>query len=75
MEAVPSAVISPRCRLQRCPSLMSAGGRLMKERRNVETPVMMMVGSEDYVLGAEGVEACRQFSQNPRICWQCGYCN
>eukprot|EP00435_Cladocopium_sp_Y103_P025375 s1971_g6.t1 len=35
-----------------CPSLMSAGGRLIKERRNMETPIMMMIGSEDYVLGS-----------------------
>lgn len=48
-----------------CPSLMSADGRLMKERRNVETPIMMMIGSEDTVLGAKGVEACRQFSLKP----------
>lgn len=48
---------------------MSAGGRLIKERRNVETPIMMMIGSEDYVLGAEGVEACRQFSLSSLICW------
>eukprot|EP00438_Fugacium_kawagutii_P013400 Skav216506 [mRNA] locus=scaffold1123:641118:641677:- [translate_table: standard] len=39
---------------------MSANGRLMKERKNMETPIMMMVGTEDYVLGADGVEACRQ---------------
>lgn len=31
----------------RCPSMMSAGGRLMKERKNHHTPVMVMVGSED----------------------------
>lgn len=60
----------------------------MNERKNVETPIMMMVGSEDYVLGADGVEACRQFSSNSSICtnqfagkrpflfvaWFCSFC-
>ncbi len=27
-----------------------------------------MMGSEDYVLGAEGGEACRQYSLNSLIC-------
>ena len=44
---------------------MSAGGRLTKERRNVETPLMMMIGSEDAVLGSEGNEACRQYALKP----------
>jgi len=49
-----------------CPSLlMSANGRVIKERTNMKTPVMMMIGSEDYVLGAEGGEACRQYSLKP----------
>ncbi|CAJ1422942.1 unnamed protein product [Effrenium voratum] len=48
-----------------CPSMMSAGGRLMKERKNRHTPVMVMVGSEDTVIGAEGVEACRQYAKTP----------
>lgn len=34
----------------------------------MKTPVMMMIGSEDYVLGAEGGEACRQYSLNSLIC-------
>ena len=54
---------------ERCPSLlMSANGRVIKERTNIKTPVMMMIGSEDYVLGAEGGEACRQYSLNSLIC-------
>ena len=47
---------------------MSASGRVIKERTNIKTPVMMMIGSEDYVLGAEGGEACRQYSLNSLIC-------
>ncbi|CAK9041700.1 unnamed protein product [Durusdinium trenchii] len=49
-----------------CPSLMSAGGRIMKDRSNLETPVMMMIGTEDTVLGAEGNDACREYALKPK---------
>lgn len=49
----------------RCPSLMSAQGRLTRERTNLETPLMMMLGCEDVVIGSEGNEACRQYARYP----------
>ena len=45
---------------------MSAQGRLTKERTNLETPLMMMVGCEDVVIGTEGNEACRQYARHPK---------
>lgn len=45
---------------------MSAGGRIMKDRSNLETPVMMMIGTEDTVLGAEGNDACREYALKPK---------
>eukprot|EP00930_Biecheleria_cincta_P003259 TRINITY_DN104182_c0_g1_i1.p1 TRINITY_DN104182_c0_g1~~TRINITY_DN104182_c0_g1_i1.p1 ORF type:complete len:460 (-),score=54.30 TRINITY_DN104182_c0_g1_i1:237-1460(-) len=51
-----------RAVLMQCPSLMSAGGRLMEERKNLQTPVMIMIGTEDTVIGERGNELCRQFA-------------
>ena len=43
-----------------CPSLMSAGGRLPDERGNRETPVLIMTGAEDTVIGEEGNAAAER---------------
>ncbi len=46
-----------------CPSLaMSGDGKLATSRRaNRETPAMMMIGTEDTVIGEAGNEACREY--------------
>ena len=43
-----------------CPSLMSAEGRLTKERTNSHTPLMVMIGTEDTVIGTEGLVPCQK---------------
>jgi len=48
-----------------CPSLMSAGGRITKERTNCHTPLMVMIGTEDTVIGTEGNALCREFARKP----------
>jgi len=42
-----------------CPSFKSAGGHLPESRANRETPVMVMLGTQDTVIGEEGNELCR----------------
>ncbi|CAE7820644.1 PAFAH2 [Symbiodinium microadriaticum] len=51
-----------------CPSLMSAEGRLTKERTNLHTPLMVMIGTEDTVIGTEGNALCRDFVKKPEGC-------
>ncbi|CAE7241242.1 PLA2G7, partial [Symbiodinium pilosum] len=51
-----------------CPSLMSAEGRLTKERTNSHTPLMVMIGTEDTVIGTEGNALGRDFAQKPEGC-------
>eukprot|EP00931_Biecheleriopsis_adriatica_P060957 TRINITY_DN36627_c0_g1_i1.p1 TRINITY_DN36627_c0_g1~~TRINITY_DN36627_c0_g1_i1.p1 ORF type:complete len:425 (+),score=42.21 TRINITY_DN36627_c0_g1_i1:58-1332(+) len=51
-----------RAAIIKCPSLKSGGGRLTDERVNRKTPVMVMLGTEDTVIGEEGNELCRRFA-------------
>lgn len=52
-----------RAAVLQCPSLKSAGGRLLKhgERRDRGTPLLLMLGSEDTVIGEGGNEAARGY--------------
>ncbi|CAK0839898.1 unnamed protein product [Prorocentrum cordatum] len=47
--------------IMKCPSLASGGGRLPEERANRATPVFVMLGAEDTVIGERGNELCRQY--------------
>jgi len=50
-----------RAAVLQCPSLMSAGGRLPEERGNRQTPVMLMLGTEDTVIGELGNALGRRY--------------
>eukprot|EP00929_Paragymnodinium_shiwhaense_P063199 TRINITY_DN31588_c0_g1_i2.p1 TRINITY_DN31588_c0_g1~~TRINITY_DN31588_c0_g1_i2.p1 ORF type:complete len:423 (-),score=72.78 TRINITY_DN31588_c0_g1_i2:397-1665(-) len=52
--------------IMQCPSLMSAGGRLGDKRQNKDTPVMLMAGVEDTVIGEKGAELIRQYAASHR---------
>lgn len=48
--------------IMQCPSFQSGGGRLPGERRNRQTPAMIMIGAEDTVIGEEGNSLCRKYA-------------
>ena len=51
--------------VMKCPSIsMSGGGTLAASRKNVQTPVMVMLGREDTVIGEGGNEAGREYCRN-----------
>lgn len=56
--------LDPRVRAAviQCPSLMSGDGRLTDTRLNHQTPVMVMIGTEDTVIGEAGNALCRKFA-------------
>lgn len=47
--------------IMQCPSFASGGGRLPGERADRATPVFVMLGAEDTVIGESGNELCRQY--------------
>lgn len=49
--------------IMHCPSIAMSGGGVLptSSRANLETPILMMTGKEDTVIGTAGNEACRQY--------------
>ena len=60
--------LDPRVKaaVMKCPSISmsSGGGTLAASRKNVQTPVMVMLGREDTVIGEGGNQAGREYCRN-----------
>merc|ERR1712194_945813 len=52
--------------VMKCPSLMSAGGTLPESRTNHETPIMMMLATEDMPIGEKGNNLSRTYVKTHR---------
>lgn len=54
-----------KCAVMKCPSIAtSAGGTLHADRKDRATPVMVMLGTEDTVIGEGGNAAAREYVQS-----------
>lgn len=61
--ALEAADARVKCAVMQCASIaMSGGGKLATEREERTKPVLLMLGSEDTVVGEAGNEACRQYA-------------